>query len=252
MSSNLSLVNCPANKKICDTYPTSTKPPIEVLYSSGVQNVCLVARLVFSLNSISCDSTTGSLSYSYFVQNWPSDTTKIRSVLGGWLYAYELPVSSLLPTVRRSDSPDEILRKEQLRKVDRQRTLSLKHVEESKAKAARVREKLARESEKLAREPLRGREGEEERGSEGTSPKRRRLETEDTVEQDAGQRSGVEGVMDGGGVTYVDDEMDFEDSDEVCNLSASGGNAVYLESYVFAVHRRMVSLVCVCFFCVFF
>lgn len=153
----------------------------------------------------------------FISQNWPNDTTKIRNVLGGWLYAYELPSEALLPTVRRSDSPDELVRQEKLQQVKRQRTLSLKEIKNSRAKAAKVWDKLMREGlrggkaetaeeegvglqetaktaeegeglrggtggseEKLTREPLRGGRGEvAEEDSGVVAAKRRRVEAEE-------------------------------------------------------------------------
>lgn len=212
-------------------------------------------------------SLSPSLSPPSPLQNWPSDTTKIRSVLGGWLYAYELPPSSLLPPTRRSDSPDEILRKHQLQKVKRERTLSLQKAEESRAKAAKVREKLTREA-------LRGRpksegaeegaELEEEEGKEGTSPKRRKIVI-DVVEQGqslevGGASEAVDGsarveersavpLPEGAGGVSGEEHMELEDSDEVCNMSfdphlssGSGGSGMFQETYMFAVHRRLVSV----------
>ena len=72
------------------------------------------------------------------------DKTKIRNALGGWLYAYELPPPSQVPTMQRSESLDEIDRQMRLQKVRRERTLSLKHAEKSRKVAARVKENLAR------------------------------------------------------------------------------------------------------------
>lgn len=154
--------------------------------------------------------------------------------------------------------------------MKRERTLSLKQIDESRAKAARVREKLTRE-------PLRGRTGsgreryrEEGEGSneedEATSPKRRKVvievveqDSEVKVENEISERlveSGVEhehahmsemGVVghDFGGREAGVEEMEarqLEDSDEVSNytqsVQCSGG---YQESYVIAVHRRLVS-----------
>ena len=205
------------------------------------------------------------------MQNWPSDTTKIRNVLGGWLYAYELPTNALLPTSRRSDSPDEILRVQKLKKVKRERTLSLKHIEQTRQKAARVREKLTREG-------LRGAsrsEGEGE-GLEGgvISPKRRKVVVE-VLEQGSevgGQGSEVNGddgqddkcLVNGlahehthvrergvacqdwvgsGGEGEEEEGMEvqqLQDSDEVSNLSQDQRLSVK-QTYVFAVHRRLVS-----------
>ena len=144
------------------------------------------------------------------------------------MYAYELPSEALLPTVRRSDSPDELVRQEKLQQVKRQRTLSLKEIENTRTTAARVREKLLREGlreraemaeeegeeprgmaetaegeglreEKLTREPLRGGRGEEvmEEESGVTAAKRRRVEAEEPGSEVNGA-SGLVEKRDGG------------------------------------------------------
>lgn len=225
-------------------------------------------------------------------------------MLGGWLYAYEIPDTALLPVTRRSDSPDEIFRQQKLKIVKRQRTLSLKQIEESRAKAARVKEKLTREG-------IRGGAGPEGEGlSDGTATgeedeettlaKRRKVGVEELdqgsgvqdsvqldesgmeqeknvievgVEEDVGVATGgaeaeamvvggaegttvAVGVAEGAAVavgvaegatvvvggtegTAVMDTRQLEDSDEHCNRHQSTS---FQEAYVFAVHRRIVSL----------
>lgn len=189
------------------------------------------------------------------LQSWPSDTTKIRSVLGGWLYAYELPETALLPTTQRADSPDELLRKQKLKKVNRARTLSLKHIGEARGKAAKVREKLARQPlgshrEREGEGEGKGEEPEEEGGV--TSPKRRKVESaevigelkENGVNHETAHISergvGVAGEEEGGGVAREEEEeMETRDSDEVSNRAMEQQLAGEV-GYVFAVHRRLV------------
>lgn len=134
--------------------------------------------------------------------------------------------------------------------------MSLKQIEESKEKAANVRAKLTREG-------LRGRGREEEEeggaggdeGDEGTSPKRRKividvLEREEVEGEDENDGhnigSGDRGVSCQNDEGEREQRMDLEDSDELSNLdlhqtSDIGGSGMFQESYVFAVHRRLVS-----------
>ena len=76
---------------------------------------------------------------SISLQNIPSDSTKIRSVLGGWLYAYELPPPPLVPPTPRSDSPDEVKRQLKVEEVRRERALSIHKLEEEKKRAVVAR-----------------------------------------------------------------------------------------------------------------
>ena len=164
-------------------------------------------------------------------------------MLGGWLYAYELPVTSLLPTTRRSDSPDEQMRRSKLDKVKRDRTLSLMHIEESRAKAARVRERLAREGLRARSETR----GDEERGGEVSdeeiASKRRKvvIEVREQGSEVNDDRQPEEVLLRGRGVARPEDsgmEMgQLEDSDEMSNQQNGSANG---ETYVFAVHRRRV------------
>lgn len=182
-------------------------------------------------------------------------------MLGGWLYAYELPISSLLPTTRRSDSPDEVMRRKNLIKVKRERTLSLKQIEESRAKAARVREKLTREGLRGSTGTERGREDEGGAGEdEATAAKRRKvvIEVKEQGSEVEGQSSEVndenrqprsgeeerEGPDEGGGVAGRGDmeTRQLEDSDEISNVQNA---SIEGETYIFAVHRRMVCGWCV-------
>lgn len=183
-------------------------------------------------------------------QSWPSDTTKIRSVLGGWLYAYELPSPPPVPTTRRSDSPDEMARREKLERVNRERTLSMKKVEGTRLVAASVREKLARD-------PLRGgdsgvEEVKKEEEVENVAKRRRVIievreqgEVESTLEEmERGHDHSEVGVARGRGNSDVDgaERMDLEDSDQFSNTEQhrSIQNST-LETYIFAIHRRTVS-----------
>ncbi len=202
-----------------------------------------------------------------FLQNWPSDSTKIRSVLGGWLYAYELPSASLLPTTCRSDSPDDLLRRHHLKKVNRERTMSLKQIGDSKALAGHVREKLARKGlremeegqgrggqgahggEVAGNEEGQGRGGEgahggevagiEEGQGEEMEAKRRKIEEqgaevkgEDSqpVPVDAEGCVAVEGI----------ETRQLEDSDHMSNMALERTREE--DAYVVAVHRRTVSV----------
>ena len=53
------------------------------------------------------------------------DTTKIRSILGGWLYAYETPEPPPLQSIPRADSPDEQARVSKVHHLKYQRTMSM-------------------------------------------------------------------------------------------------------------------------------
>lgn len=77
-------------------------------------------------------------------QSLPADTTKIRSVLGGYLYAFEIPPPPPVRPTSRSDSPDEVQRKLKKIKIERERTLSLKGAQAERLKAQRARERVAK------------------------------------------------------------------------------------------------------------
>ena len=104
-------------------------------------------------------------------QTFPSDGTKIRSVLGGWLYAYEIPQPPSLVPVAASDSPDEMIRRRRLDELRRERTLSLQHAEEAKEKAGRARARVEQARAARARgETVEEGEEAEAVGEEGVEP----------------------------------------------------------------------------------
>ena len=167
------------------------------------------------------------------------DSTKIRNVLGGWLYAYELPDPALIPTTRRSDSPDEISRKRNLNRVKRERTLSIKQVEEERSKAAKVREKLARDGLRGERGVVddgergmaengemgaRKEEEEMEAGKDGSSPKRRRMVVE-VLEKDGCQTRDIGSTGSSGG---EDDRVNHEQA-HISGGGGGGGGGQYEE-----------------------
>ncbi len=59
------------------------------------------------------------------IQSIPSDSTKIRSVLGGWLYGYEIPPAPTVTPTSRADSPDEPSRVAKVNEVRRERAMSV-------------------------------------------------------------------------------------------------------------------------------
>lgn len=122
---------------------------------------------------------------SFSLQSFPSDNTKIRSVLGGWLYAYEIPEPPPLVPVAAPDSPDEMLRRRRLSELRAERTLSLKQTAETREKAARAREQ---------RERIEGK-GEGEEGGEGEEEGEREVEGGGERGQEQG-REEEEGVGD--------------------------------------------------------
>ena len=68
-------------------------------------------------------------------QSIPSDSTKIRSILGGWLYAYETPPAQTVAPTSRADSPDEVRRQLKVAEVRRERAMSLHTMQEERKRA---------------------------------------------------------------------------------------------------------------------
>ena len=93
------------------------------------------------------------------------DTTKVRNVLGGWLYAYELPLSQQVPNFQQSECPHEVEQQKNLHKLLRERTscMSLMQAEEGRQKMGRVRDKLVRRNLR-EEEDMSNSEEEEEQG----------------------------------------------------------------------------------------
>ena len=60
-----------------------------------------------------------------FLKSTLVDTTKIRSVLGGWLYAYEMPEPPPVQPTPRADSPDEQARANKVAHLKMERTMSM-------------------------------------------------------------------------------------------------------------------------------
>ena len=58
-------------------------------------------------------------------------------MLGGYLYAFEIPPPPPVRPTSRSDSPDEVQRQLKKMKIERERTLSLKGAHEERLKAQR-------------------------------------------------------------------------------------------------------------------
>ena len=94
----------------------------------------------------------------YHSQSFPADRTKIRSVLGGWLYAYETPGPPPVPPTTRSESPDEIHHRRKLKQLRRERTLSMKKIglEKEKASKARARRDMRKRLEEEERQRKEG------------------------------------------------------------------------------------------------
>ena len=86
------------------------------------------------MTSLACVSQGHDLSL-YLSQSIPSDSTKIRSMLGGWLYAYEIPPAPTLTPTARADSPDEARRVAKVTEVRRERAMSLHTIEEERKRA---------------------------------------------------------------------------------------------------------------------
>lgn len=89
---------------------------------------------------------------SHTTQSLPADSTKIRSVLGGFLYAFEIPPPPPVRPTSRSDSPDEVQRQLKKIRIERERTLSLKGAEVERMKAQKAREKVVQMQQSLERE----------------------------------------------------------------------------------------------------
>ena len=70
-----------------------------------------------------------------YTQSIPSDSTKIRSILGGWLYAYETPPALTVAPTSRADSPDEVRRQQKVAEVRRERAMSLHTMQEERKRA---------------------------------------------------------------------------------------------------------------------
>lgn len=153
----------------------------------------------------------------YTTQSLPADTTKIRSVLGGSLYAFEIPPPPPVRPTSRSDSPDEVQRQLKKIKIERERTLSLKGAQVEKMKAEKAREKVARMRQSLDRE------------DEAAS-----IEQEEADDSD--EHDGLAQISDG--------EEDHRPT--VANATTLPGEPAGMEEsdgFVFAIHRRTVSCV---------
>lgn len=148
-------------------------------------------------------------------QSLPADSTKIRSVLGGFLYAFEIPPPPPVRPTSRSDSPDEVQRQLKKIKIERERTLSLKGAQVERIKAQRAREKVARMQQSMEREDEVVAEEKEEA-------------------DDSDEHDGLAQISDG--------EEDRRPTVEcVSVLPAEAAGMEESDGFVFAVHRRTVS-----------
>ena len=147
------------------------------------------------------------------IQSLPADSTKIRSVLGGFLYAFEIPPPPPVRPTSRSDSPDEVQRQLKKIKIERERTLSLKGAQMERMKAQKAREKVSQMKQSKAREDAAEKEE----------------EADDSDEHDGlAQISDVE-----------EDHRPTVDRASVLPVEAAGLEES--DGFVFAVHRRIVS-----------
>ena len=204
------------------------------------------------------------------------DTTKIRNVLGGWLYAYELPPSPQIPNTDRSESPDEVERQKYLQRLHRDRTMCMtqSQAEDESHMTSRVKDELIRRGLRREVEELSVDEGVNEE-EEGVEAKRqsadaevvsRELEEEEEHVAGVGRRKWAEDNLhhkhphevdeEDGEVYYGDDSVTIEidsqvvpedhcreDSDDGVNHSADFHRslATSMETYVYAMHRKSVS-----------
>ena len=159
--------------------------------------------------------------HHFFLQSLPADTTKIRSVLGGYLYAFEIPPPPPVRPTSRSDSPDEVQRKLKKIKIERERTLSLKGAHEERVKAQRAREKVARM--KQEQQPSEETEGE---------PQIISMEVEEADDSD--QHDGLAQISDTEGDHIPNPSTGPIPFQEPAGMEESDG-------FVFAIHRRTVS-----------
>ena len=155
-------------------------------------------------------------------QSLPADTTKIRSVLGGYLYAFEIPPPPPVRPTSRSDSPDEVQRKLKKIKIERERTLSLKGAQAERLKAQRAREKVAKMQHSEGVTKIAEGEGE----GEGV------MEVEEREEWD--EHDGLAQVSEGEEETQPTKREHFS-SPMTAGMEESDG-------FVFAIHRRTVSM----------
>ena len=80
------------------------------------------------------------------------------------MFAFELPDPSILEPTSRSESPDEIFRKQKVAQLRRERTLSMRKAQDERERAARAR---ARRDERRRREEEEGRSRETSPGEGG-------------------------------------------------------------------------------------
>ena len=155
-----------------------------------------------------------------YTQSLPADTTKIRSVLGGYLYAFEIPPPPPVRPTSRSDSPDEVQRKLKKIKIERERTLSLKGAQAERLKAQRAREKVAKmqQSEEVSKTAAEG---------EGV------MDVEEEREE-WDEHDGLAQVSDGEEETPPTKREHFSPQ-MTAGMEESDG-------FVFAIHRRTVSV----------
>lgn len=152
---------------------------------------------------------------SHNTQSLPADSTKIRSVLGGFLYAFEIPPPPPVRPTSRSDSPDEVQRQLKKIKIERERTLSLKGAQVERIKAQRAREKVAQ----------------------------MQLSTEIEDEAVAVEKEGADDYDEHDGLAQISDgEEDHRPTVERVSLvPVEAAGMEESDGFVFAVHRRTVS-----------
>ena len=141
-------------------------------------------------------------------------------MLGGYLYAFEIPPPPPVRPTSRSDSPDEVQRQLKKMKIERERTLSLKGVHEERLKAQRAREKVARMKQEQNMEETEG------------EPQVISLEPEEADDSD--QHDGLAQISDTEGDHIPSPSAGPIPFQEPAGMEESDG-------FVFAIHRRTVS-----------
>lgn len=164
-------------------------------------------------------------------QSIPSDSTKIRSVLGGWLYAYEIPPASPVIPTSRADSPDEPRRQAKVIEVRRERAHSLLMIEEERKRARLAQANL------LSHDPLAGSCDQRESRDIDTEAANEShdLPQESCDLPDKSHDLPTADVQDAAPSNGVDSSPLTAQETIISGLEGSDG-------FVFAFHRRMVSL----------
>lgn len=178
-----------------------------------------VATSVARVSGISLCNEIVSMSF----QSLPADTTKIRSVLGGYLYAFEIPPPPPVRPTSRSDSPDELQRQLKKIKIERERTLSLKGAHAERVKAKKARDKVAKMKREQDIEIL-----------PSWEPLESRPEQEEADDSD--QHDGLAQISDAEG-----DHIPISSPDAITVPPDRPAGMEESDGFVFAIHRRTVS-----------